>query len=126
MSDQRLSTVSRGARGEARAAEYLQGQGWTVLARNFRSRRGEIDLVVRRGDEVAFVEVKSWRSVPREELGRSIGPRKRYRITRTAREFLARRRDLADARVRFDVVFLGGEDGAVEHIPGAFSGEGID
>ncbi len=126
MSQERLSTVRRGANGEARAAEYLRAQGWTVLARNFRSRRGEIDLVVRRGDEVAFVEVKSWRSVPREELGRSIGPRKRYRITRTARQFLAGRRDLAGAHVRFDVVFLRGEEGGVEHIPGAFSGEGID
>lgn len=126
MSRDPLSTTQRGAMGEARAAEFLQRQGWTVLARNFRTRRGEIDLVVRRGDEVAFVEVKSWRSVPREELGRSIGPRKRARIARAAREFLSRRRELADAHVRFDVVFLGGEEGGVEHIPGAFSGEGID
>ena len=120
------STVSRGAAGEEAAASFLQRQGWTVLARNYRTRRGEIDLVVQRGDEVAFVEVKSWRSVPREDLGRSIGPRKQARIARAAREFLARRRDLAEAHVRFDVVFLGGEADGPEHIPGAFSGEGTD
>ena len=121
-----LSTTARGARGEAQAAAYLQGQGWTVLAHNFRTRRGEIDLVVQRGDEVAFVEVKSWRSVPREELGRAIGARKQARIARAAQAFLAGRRDLASAHVRFDVVFLGGEEGGIAHIPEAFGGEGID
>ncbi len=126
MSAPRLSTSALGARGEAEAAAWLQERGWIVLARNFRTRRGEIDLVVRRGDEVAFVEVKSWRSVPREDLGRSIGPRKQARIVRAAREFLARRRELAGVHVRFDVVFLGNGEERVEHIPGAFGGEGID
>jgi len=122
----RLSAVGKGARGEAEAAAFLEGKGWTVLARNFRTRSGEIDLVARRGEEVVFVEVKSWRSVPREELGRSIGPRKQKRIVRAARQFLFRRQDLAGARLRFDVIFLGGEEGRVEHIPGAFTGEGMD
>ncbi|HTZ51365.1 MAG TPA: YraN family protein [Spirochaetia bacterium] len=126
MSGARISTTERGARGEARAAAYLQGQGWTVLARNFRTRRGEIDLVAQRGDELAFVEVKSWRSIPREDLGRSIDSRKRARIARAAQEFLARRRDLAGAHVRFDVVFLGSGENGLVHIPEAFGGEGID
>jgi putative endonuclease len=122
----RLSTAGKGAQGEAEAAAFLEAKGWTVLARNFRTRSGEIDLVARRGEEVVFVEVKSWRSVPREELGRSIGPRKQARIARAARQFLSRRPDLAGARLRFDVIFLGGEEGRVEHITGAFTGEGMD
>jgi len=121
-----LSTVGKGARGEAQAAAFLEGKGWTVLARNFRTRTGEIDLVARRGEEVVFVEVKSWQSVPREELGRSIGRRKQARIARAARQLLSRRQDLAGARLRFDVIFLGGEEGGVEHIEGAFTGEGMD
>jgi len=121
-----VSSTRKGALGEEAAAAYLEGLGWTVLARNYRTRRGEIDLVVRRADEVAFVEVKSWRSIPREDLGRSIGPRKRFRIARAALQFLAGRKDLAGVRVRFDVVFLGGEEGGIVHIPAAFSGEGID
>jgi len=123
---ERLSSSERGARGEDEAAAYLLRNGWTLLARNFRTRRGEIDLVARRGDEVAFVEVKSWRSIPREDLGRSIDARKQARIARAAREFLARRRDLAGAHVRFDVVFLGGREGGLSYIPEAFGGEGID
>jgi len=121
-----LSTVGKGAQGEAKAAAFLEARGWTVLARNFRTKAGEVDLIARRGDQVAFVEVKSWRSVPRDELGRSIGPRKQARIARAARLFLARRPDLVDAHLRFDVVFLGGVEGRIEHIPGAFTGEGID
>ncbi|TMC10576.1 MAG: YraN family protein [Chloroflexi bacterium] len=48
-----------GEAGEDLAAELLRGQGWEVTARNFRCRQGEIDLVCRRGGEVALVEVKT-------------------------------------------------------------------
>jgi len=48
-----------GDAGEELAAELLRGQGWEVKARNFRCRQGEIDLVCRRGGEVALVEVKT-------------------------------------------------------------------
>ena len=125
MTDGRLSTASKGAQGEAAAAAFLQSQGWCVLERNFRCRAGEIDLIVRRDDLVAFVEVKAWRSVPEEDLGRSVGPRKRGRIARAARVYLSRHPELAPAHLRFDVVFLGGEE-SIRHIAGAFSEEGID
>jgi putative endonuclease len=48
-----------GNAGEELAAELLRGQGWEIAARNFRCRQGEIDLVARRGGEVALVEVKT-------------------------------------------------------------------
>jgi putative endonuclease len=50
----------RGRRGETLAAWYLRLKGWTILARRLKTPRGEVDLVVRRGRMVAFVEVK-WR-----------------------------------------------------------------
>ena len=121
-----LSTTQKGARGEEAAASYLESRGWTVLERNFRTRVGEIDIIARRGDQVAFVEVKAWTTVPREDLARSIGPRKRSRISRAARVFLSRRPELADAHLRFDLVFLGGDEKGIDHIAGAFNEEGID
>jgi len=121
-----ISTAQKGALGEDAAASYLESKGWKVLARNFRVRVGEIDLVVLQGDTVAFVEVKSWKTVPREDLAWSVGPRKRSRIARAARLFLSRRPDLADAHQRFDVVFVGGEENSIEHIAAAFNEEGID
>jgi putative endonuclease len=121
-----LSTSRKGAQGEDAAVRYLESRGWKVLARNFRTRVGEIDIIARLGDQVAFVEVKSWQSVPREDLARSIGPRKRARIARAARLFISRSPDCADAHLRFDVVFLGGDEHGIEHIAGAFNEEGID
>ncbi|MGO9309978.1 MAG: YraN family protein [Spirochaetia bacterium] len=126
MTDRGLSTTRKGAQGEDAAASYLESRGWKVLARNFRTRQGEIDIIARQGDVVAFVEVKSWQSVPREDLARSIGPRKRSRIARTARLFLGGRPDLGGAHLRFDIVFLSGEGRGIEHIAGAFNEEGID
>ena len=119
------STSRKGAAGEAQAAEFLESRGWSVIERNFRCHAGEIDLIARREDVVAFVEVKAWRSVPPEDLSLSIGPRKRARIARAASLFLVRRPELRLMHARFDVVFLGGE-GGIRHIPGAFTGEGID
>ena len=48
-----------GDRGERLAAHYLEGGGWTILGRNFRVGHKEVDLVARRGEVVAFVEVKT-------------------------------------------------------------------
>jgi len=125
MSARPLSTTLKGAQGEAAAAAWLESRGWTVRERNFRCHAGEIDLIAQREDVVAFVEVKAWRSVPAEDLGRAVGARKRRRISRAAGLYLERHPELDGAHLRFDVVFLGGQEGP-RHIPGAFSGEGID
>ena len=54
-----FSTAKLGAAGERRAAWFYRLRGWTIVARNVRSRGGEIDLIVRRGRTLAFVEVKA-------------------------------------------------------------------
>lgn len=51
--------IKTGGIGENLAAEFLEGKGFSVVARNFRSGRAEIDLIVRRGDWLIFVEVKT-------------------------------------------------------------------
>jgi putative endonuclease len=116
-----VSTSARGARGEDRAAEYLQGQGWNILARNVRSRHGEVDLVAGRDDLLAFVEVKAWESFGPADLEYAIGPAKRRRIREAARLFLSRRPDLCGRRARFDVVLLGGDPLRVRHLEDAFT-----
>jgi putative endonuclease len=115
------TTTGRGARGEERAAEYLRGRGWDILARNVRSRRGEVDLVAGRDDMIAFVEVKAWEALGPADLEYAIGPAKRRRIRDAARLFLSRRPDLAGRRARFDVVLLAGDPPRVRHLEDAFT-----
>jgi putative endonuclease len=120
------SATAKGASGEKIAAAYLESQGWTVRDHNVRNRAGEIDLIVSRDEIIAFVEVKSWSSLPQEELAHSIDGRKRSRIVRAARAYLSRLPRAEYLRPRCDVVFVSGPDHRVVHIEDAFSGEGID
>ena len=105
-----------GRRGESLAAGYLLGRGWRILARNYRFGRREIDLVVRRDDVVAFVEVKTRAGpgygAPEEAVTRL----KRREIELVALEYLTRHR-LGDVDVRLDVLSIVlAPDGRVERV----------
>jgi putative endonuclease len=93
-----------GLRAEWIAAAWLLAKGYRVLARRFLVKGGEIDLVVQRGDAIAFVEVKA-----REEIDDAldaIREVKRRRISRAARAWLARNPWAAGATLRGDAVFV--------------------
>ena len=108
--------------GETIAAVYLRGHGYRVLDRNVRTRRGEIDLVARRGDELVFVEVKSWRRIPVEGLEHAVDRRKQQRIISVARAYMARNWSRCRGlRQRFDVILVRGGV-VVHHVEGAFEG----
>jgi len=115
----------RGTAGEERAAAWLTSRGWTIRQRNFRTRRGEIDIIAEKDTEIAFVEVKTWGAMPRSELEYSIDARKQRRIVQAARFYIACNPQIAGSGVRFDVIFLSGDSGEVRHIERAFTG-GID
>ncbi|MCX7038914.1 MAG: YraN family protein [Spirochaetes bacterium] len=120
MGERTASARSRGVRGEDAAAVWLAEHGYAILARNFRSRSGEIDIVTEKEGALAFVEVKSWRSYGAADLEYAIGAEKQRRIASAARYFLSRRPDLAGRALRFDVLLL--RAGHIEHIENAFSG----
>jgi putative endonuclease len=111
-------TCRKGGEGEELAAGYLLRKGYGILARNYRTRWGEVDIVATRGDDLAFVEVKCWDALGRECLGQSIDARKRRKIRQVAGCFLADRPEHEERRVRFDVIFIRG--GSVEHLENAF------
>jgi len=86
----RLPTRSRlGRAGEELAAEHLRGQGWDVTARNFRCRQGEIDLVARRGREVALVEVKTRAGGSHGTAAEAVDERKRRAMAGCVAEYRA-------------------------------------
>lgn len=119
-----MNTTERGNRGEDEAAHHLESDGYQIVARNFRTRRGEIDIVARTGDTLAFVEVKSWRTFGADQLEYSVGHRKRQTIISCARAFLAAHREFSQCQVRFDVVFVPQGTDAIEHFPDAFESDG--
>ena len=106
-----------GAVGEERAAAWYRGQGYLVLHRNWRCREGELDLVVRRGRELVFVEVKT-RTTDRFGIpAEAVTSAKQRRVRALARRYLADNGARAGS-LRFDVVSI--LAGQLEVIEAAF------
>ena len=93
----------RGRRGEGWAGWWLRLQGWRIVARRVKTPRGEIDLIARRGDLVAFVEVKGRRGDRYGQPVEAVTSRKRQEIESVARWWIVRHADPV-VRYRFDVV----------------------
>jgi len=92
-----------GARAEDLCAELLRGAGLRVLARNWRCRHGEIDLVAEEGATLVFAEVRYRRNQRFGGAGESVTVAKQARLVAAARLYLMRR---PDADCRFDVLLL--------------------
>lgn len=111
-----------GRTGEQLAAEFLKKKGYKVLRRNCRSALGEIDLLMRDGDEVVFVEVKTRTANTWGEPEAAVTPAKQRRLGRQAERFATRHR-LRGHPLRFDVVAVLLEDDRppeLRHYPDAF------
>lgn len=117
-----------GRAAEDLVAARLEGAGWELLARNARTRHGELDVVALDGGALVFLEVKAGRAGALHGPERpvlAVGPRKRLRIRRLATAWMSERRDLPyyDG-IRFDAVGVTYDQGGCvvdyEHIRGAF------
>ena len=98
----RQAARRRGIWAEWLAAQALRLRGYRIVARNIRCRSGEIDLIARRGDLVAFVEVKARPSLA--EAVDAVTPEAQGRIERAAEWWIARQRDAERLSWRFDIV----------------------
>ena len=112
---------TRGRAGEGRAALWLRLKGYRILARDWRSPVGEVDIVAWRGGTLVLVEVKARPTLA--EAAADLRPRQRARIARAAEAFRQRRPELADAAVRFDAVLVAPWR-RPRHIIGAWRGAG--
>ena len=100
-----------GRAGEDRAARYFEQQGFAVLARNWRCRAGEIDLVVADAASVVVVEVKTRRDEGFGHPFEAIDGRKRARLWRLAAAWAGAHRDAVQGRrLRIDAIGLTGRD----------------
>ncbi len=107
-----------GRHAEDHAALFLQRQGLKIIARNYRCRFGEIDLIARDGITLVFVEVRMRASDQFGGAAASITAGKRRKLLRTARHYLAGA--TRTPACRFDALLVNGADHSVEWLKNAF------
>lgn len=113
--------LNLGKQGEDLAAGYLERRGFTIVARNYRTPVGELDIIARDRRHLLFVEVKTRRGTTYGAPAEAVGPHKQRQILRTAQWYLGSRRH-PELQPRFDVisVLVGPGEPAISHIPNAF------
>jgi putative endonuclease len=117
--------LRHGKLGERAAKRHLKRLGLKFLTANFRSDRGEIDLIFREKDCLVFVEVKTRSSEEWTRPAAAVNAERRRRLTRAGLDYLHLLRDPA-VKVRFDIVEVLLQDGAmreVRHLPNTFAME---
>jgi putative endonuclease len=101
---ERVAAFRTGLSAEAKAAALLMAKGYRILARRFRTPHGEIDLVARKGDLLAFVEVKARASL--DDAAYAVTPRQQQRIIDAAQGWLMVHPEHAEFELRFDVILV--------------------
>ncbi|MDA1276104.1 MAG: YraN family protein [Verrucomicrobia bacterium] len=115
--------LETGRVGEREAKRHLKQRGLKFLTANFRSKRGEIDLVFRDGDCLVFIEVKTRSFTSWTRPAAAVNSAKKRRLSRVAMEYV-RLLENPEVRIRFDIVEVlvdGKTIHKVRHLPNAFS-----
>ena len=100
----RVAAFRTGISAEARAGAYLMAKGYRILAKRFRTRYGEIDIVARRRNLVAFVEVKARATL--DDAAYAVTTRQQARIIAAAQAWLAAHPEHAEFELRFDAMLI--------------------
>ena len=100
----RVAAFHSGVDAEARAAEYLTACGYEVLAQRFKSPYGEVDLIARRGQLLAFIEVKARGTL--DDAAYAVTVRQRKRIIDTSQVWLAANPGFETFELRFDALLI--------------------
>lgn len=116
-----MNEKTKGAIGENRAARFLEENGYSVVARNYRTNAGEVDIIAREKNVLVFVEVKRWKKIGMENLEYAINAVKKRRIIETSRQYMYENPEYGDFSVRYDVVLVYGNENRILHIDNAFS-----
>lgn len=103
-SPERVAAFQTGLSAETRAAALLMAKGYRILAKRFRTPHGEIDLVAKRRNLLAFVEVKARASL--DEAAYAVTPRQQARIINAAQAWLVAHPDHAELELRFDAILI--------------------
>ncbi|NLK49443.1 MAG: YraN family protein [Candidatus Cloacimonetes bacterium] len=118
------STKSLARTGENLAAKYLLNKGYTLKCKNFRSKTGEIDLIMQDNQHLVFIEVKTRRYHSIDAALENINYTKRKRISQTAVQYINQNPKYGKLQTRFDIVVLIYDEYtntfSIKHLPDAF------
>jgi putative endonuclease len=103
-SPERIAAFQTGLSAESRAAAYLMAKGYRILAKRFRTPHGEIDLVAKRRNLIAFVEVKARATL--DDAAFAATPHQQGRIIHAAEAWLVAHPQYAELELRFDAVLI--------------------
>ena len=98
--------IQKGKEGEKKAENYLKEQGYVIVCRNWRARRGEIDLIAEKDGTLVFAEVKTLPASTLETVEHVLGGIKQKKIIETAKRFLLENRQYSNSYIRFDVLIV--------------------
>ena len=103
-SAERVAAFRTGLSAETLAAAFLMAKGYRILARRFRTSHGEIDLIAKRRDLVAFIEVKARATL--DDAAYAVTPRQQSRIINAAEGWLIAHPEHAELELRFDAILI--------------------
>jgi putative endonuclease len=109
-----------GARGEALAADYLEEQGYTIIKRNYRYRKAEIDILAGKEGLLVIVEVKSRSSEHFEPIAGTVGKKKVRHLVMAADHYVTQNKIEHDIRFDIITVYFQGKLPQITHIEDAF------
>jgi len=117
-----MTSKETGNDGEKRAADFLIQNGYKIIERNWRTKGGEIDIIVMKNEVLVFVEVKTLPNATSDMLSSVLGMQKQKRIVKTAKHFMLKHRQYSNSYIRFDVIVLDMQGlPPVYHIENAFT-----
>jgi len=117
------ATAPTGRLGESLAVEFLIGQRYAIVEKNYRRSCGEVDIIARDGNTLVFVEVKTRHSTVFGTPFEAVDARKQRQLSRIAQEYLQTHR-LSEAPARFDVIAVrlnrDNRPAVIDHMKNAF------
>jgi len=116
-----MGNKETGQKGEERACKYLLDKGYEIIERNYRTKTGEIDIIIKKAETLAFVEVKTLPQATPDMLSSVLNRQKLQRILKTSKRFLLNHRQYSNSYIRYDVIVLDMQGlPEVYHIENAF------
>lgn len=114
-----MNNIEKGKLGESIALKYIISKGGKIIEQNYRTKIGEIDLIVRMNGELVFVEVKSRSNINYGYPSEAVDYKKKRKIINVAKYYILDN-SLEDISVRFDVIEIYLTDKKINHIVNAF------